>query len=200
MSKLIITQKDNEILRMHLTQMQDDQDYMKEKVQFSKQQRTLIDKLETLVKELKVQISARDNELIDARERMSKFEREAKRATKLLAEEKQSNSDLLERIENVELMNKKLQKENRNLRQFIDGEVKEIDVQDGDLIRKGQKLLQSNFKLNNSNVMSENFKELEKDVENMNMITYLALASIELKKARAKELQAIVSKPHDEAN
>lgn len=108
--------------------MQDDQDYMKEKVQYSKQQRSLIDKLETLVKELKVQISSRDNELVDAKDRVTKLEREARRAARLLAEEKQSNSDLLERIENVELVNKKLQKENKNLRQFIDGEIKELDV------------------------------------------------------------------------
>ena len=49
-----IMKKDNEILRMQLSQMEDDQDYMKEKIVERKQHVMMIDKLENLVKELKL--------------------------------------------------------------------------------------------------------------------------------------------------
>ena len=50
----MILKKDNEILKMRIDQMEDDQDYMKEKVQHTKQQKVLLDKLETIVKELRI--------------------------------------------------------------------------------------------------------------------------------------------------
>lgn len=61
LSRLIILKKDNEILAMKIAQMEDDQDYMKNKVTESKQQRSIIDKLEDLVKDLKIQLDSRDN-------------------------------------------------------------------------------------------------------------------------------------------
>ncbi len=41
--------------------MEDDQNYMKDKVVESKQQRSIIDKLEDLVKDLKIQLDSREN-------------------------------------------------------------------------------------------------------------------------------------------
>ena len=54
LSRHMIMKKDNEILRMQLSQMEDDQDYMKEKIVERKQHVMMIDKLENLVKELKL--------------------------------------------------------------------------------------------------------------------------------------------------
>eukprot|EP00347_Sterkiella_histriomuscorum_P022103 403331668 len=184
LSKLIIMKKDNEILRMHLNQMQDDQDYMKEKVTQTKQQRSLLERLETVVKELKISLSSKENELIDLQERMSSKIKETKVMHRHLIEEKIQNQSLIERIENLELQVKKVNKENHNLRKFIDGEVHEIETRDSNLIQKGLKLLNSNYKLNNSNVMSQNIGMLEDEVENMNMIRYLAIAAVDVKNNR----------------
>lgn len=46
------------------------------------------------------------------------------------------------------------------------------------------RLLNANYKLSNTNVMSHNIGQLEEEVENMNMIKYLAIAAVDVKKNR----------------
>ncbi|CDW84427.1 UNKNOWN [Stylonychia lemnae] len=184
LSRLMILKKDNEILKMRIDQMEDDQDYMKEKVSHTKQQKSLLDKLETIVKELRIQLSSKENENVDLYEQLQSQSRETKNYLKQLQEERAKNQDMQDRIDMMELQVKRLNKENNNLKLFIEGQVNEIETKDVNLIEKGKKLLEANFKMNNTNVMSENLSLLEHDVEGLSMIRYLAIAAVDVSKNR----------------
>ena len=59
-----------------------------------------------------------------------------------------------------------------------------MDFKDKDLIDKGKKLIEMNVRLNNTNVVQENFEMLEKEVSKLSMMRYLAVAAVDVRKNR----------------
>lgn len=60
----------------------------------------------------------------------------------------------------------------------------DLDFKDKDLLDKGKKLIEMNLRLNNTNVVQENFEQLERDVQNLSMMRYLAVAAVDVRKGR----------------
>ncbi len=52
--------------------MEDDQDYMKDKIIENKQHKAMVDKLEDVVKDLNLLLSAKENEISELRQQMKK--------------------------------------------------------------------------------------------------------------------------------
>lgn len=56
------------------------------------------------------------------------------------------------------------------------------------IVSKGKYILENNYKMSNPNLLSMQLGQLEKEVTDMNMIRYLALASIDEKKHNLAKL------------
>lgn len=99
LSRHMIMKKDNEILRMQLAHMEDDQDYMKEKIVERKQHVSMIDKLESLAKELKLQLSSKENHNHELINLVSQLKTQTTQLKRELKEEKHKSLAMSEKID-----------------------------------------------------------------------------------------------------
>lgn len=110
--------------------------------------------------------------------------KETKTSKMQVQEEKEKSIELIERIQQLEHQNKRLTAENTTLKQFLTGEVKQLELHDSSVIFQARKLLAADYKLSNTNVLSTNLELLETEVKNLNTIHYLAVASVDVKNGK----------------
>lgn len=140
---------------MKVKHYEEDQAILKDKYNETKQTKTLNDKLDQIIQDLKLKLSLSDRTHLELTTKLSEIKVKAKNLHKELLSERQTTATLTHKLKKLECIVKREQEEKANYKSYVEGVEADREMQEFSVIAKGKKLLESSRKFTQPNVLSQ---------------------------------------------